>query len=133
MPVIATNQADASGQIVNVMLNGGRVTSSFRASLFAAAAREGMSVNQFVLTAAAEKLKAAGAPFDGVFAAGDLTSKNLPDPFAGSNHRVAIELGSGFVTEAEKAAFEALKPRSRTFFELAISLMREAVLARASR
>lgn len=133
MTVLATSQADASGQIVNVMLNGGRVTSSFRASLFAAAAREGMSVNEFVLTAAAEKLRSAGAPFDGVFAAGDLISKNLPDPFAGSDHRVAFEIGGGFVTETEKTAFEAVKPKGVTNFAWAVDLMRTAVRARVSR
>lgn len=58
--------------VVNVMLNGGRVTSGFRAALFAAASRAGVSVNEFVLTAAAEKLKASGGQFSGVFEPGDI-------------------------------------------------------------
>ena len=62
--------------IVNVMLNGGRVTSGFRAALFAAASRAGVSVNEFVLTAAAEKLRASGSQFSGVFETGDLLDLN---------------------------------------------------------
>lgn len=133
MTVLATNQANTSGQIVNVMLNGGRVTSSFRASLFATAAREGLSVNEYVLIAAAEKLKASGAGFDGVFAAGDLTSKTAPDPFVGSDRRVPLEIGSRFVTEAEKSAFEAVKPSGKAYMDWAVDLMRAAVLARSAR
>jgi len=41
---------------VNVMLTGGRVTSSFRQALFLAAGRSGMTVNEFALRAAGEKL-----------------------------------------------------------------------------
>ena len=37
---------------VNVMLTGGRVTSSFRQALFLAAGRSGMTVNEFALRAA---------------------------------------------------------------------------------
>nr|WP_289852484.1 hypothetical protein [Mesorhizobium liriopis] len=57
------------------MLNGGRVTSAFRASLFDAAAREGMSVNEFVLRATAQRLRARGASFGGVFRAGDISDQ----------------------------------------------------------
>ncbi|MEY9531169.1 hypothetical protein [Sinorhizobium fredii] len=60
--------------IVNVMLNGGRVTSGFRAALFASAGRAGLSVNEFVLTAAAEKLLALGSEFSGLFEPGDLNT-----------------------------------------------------------
>lgn len=56
---------------VNLCLNGGRVTSGFRSSLFDAANRAGMSVNEFVITAAAEKLMERGASFPGVFRKGD--------------------------------------------------------------
>ena len=62
--------------IVNLMLNGSRVTSGFRAALFAAASREGVSVSEFVLTAAAEKLRARGSHFSGVFEPGDLPDLN---------------------------------------------------------
>lgn len=58
---------------VNLFLNGGRVTSGFRSSLFDQANRAGMSVNEFVLTAAAEKLMQCGASFPGVFRQGDLS------------------------------------------------------------
>jgi hypothetical protein len=63
------HQADA---IVPVALNGGRVTSGFRAALFAAASRRGISVNELVLLAAGEKLCAAGEHFSGVFRPGDM-------------------------------------------------------------
>lgn len=58
---------------VPIMLNGGRVTVTFRQALFDATAREGVSVNEFCLRAAAEKLRAAGRDFSGVFQPGDLT------------------------------------------------------------
>jgi len=59
-------------QIVNVLLQGGRVTSTFREALFDAAHRSGMSANEFVLMACAERLKASGREFSGVFRPGDL-------------------------------------------------------------
>ena len=58
---------------VNLCLNGGRVTSGFRSSLFDAANRAGMSVNEFVITAAAEKLMQRGMSFPGVFRKGDVS------------------------------------------------------------
>lgn len=57
---------------VSLMLTGGRITAGFRSSLFSAANRCGMSVNEFVITAAAEKLKASGEQFPGVFRSGDI-------------------------------------------------------------
>ncbi len=72
MPIIPTRQRKQKDPIVNVMLNGGRVTAGFRAALFAAASRAGVSVNEFVLTAAAEKLRASGNQFAGVFESGDM-------------------------------------------------------------
>lgn len=69
MNVVPTQPRDP---IVNLMLNGGRVTSTFRAALFAAANRAGVSVNEFVLTAAAEKLLRTGSQFTGIFESGDL-------------------------------------------------------------
>ena len=59
--------------IVPVALNGGRVTSGFRDALFSTAARCGISVNELVLRATAEKLHAAGEHFSGVFHPGDFT------------------------------------------------------------
>lgn len=71
MPIVA-NERKQKDPIVNVMLNGGRVTAGFRSALFDAAGRAGVSVNEFVLTAAAEKLQASGLAFSGVFWPGDL-------------------------------------------------------------
>lgn len=76
MTNIASKPRRQRDPIVNVMLNGGRVTSGFRAALFAAASRAGVSVNEYVLTAAAEKLRASGSQFSGVFEPGDLLSIN---------------------------------------------------------
>lgn len=69
---IVAKQRKQKDPIVNVMLNGGRVTSGFRSALFAAASRAGVSVNEFVLTATAEKLCASGIRFSGVFEPGDI-------------------------------------------------------------
>jgi len=60
--------------IVPLMLNGGRVTATFRAALFDVTAREGISVNEFCLRAAAEKLRASGQRFSGVFSPGDVNA-----------------------------------------------------------
>lgn len=76
MTIIASSQRRRKDPIVNVMLNGSRVTSGYREALFAAANRAGVSVNEFVLTAAAEKLLASGRQFSGVFAPGDLHNLN---------------------------------------------------------
>jgi hypothetical protein len=71
---IVAKQRKQKDPIVNVMLNGGRVTSGFRKALFAAASRAGVSVNEFVLTATAEKLRASGSHFSGVFEPGDISN-----------------------------------------------------------
>lgn len=55
-----------------VMLRGATVLESFRDNLFDASNRAGMSPNEFVLMAAAEKLKRAGRDFSGVFERGDV-------------------------------------------------------------
>ena len=133
MTITDSNQTAISGTVVPVLLRDVKVTVGFRASLFAAAARDGVGVEEFAVRAAAEKLKAAGAPFDGVFRPGDLTSEAGPNPFVGSDRRVALEIGGGFVTEAEDAEFQRIKPAGKTYFEFAISLMRDAVLARSAR
>ncbi|APO67250.1 hypothetical protein IE4872_CH01608 [Rhizobium gallicum] len=78
MTIINTRQRKQRDPIVSLLLNGGRVTSGFRAALFAAASRAGISVNEFVLQAAAEKLRASGSQFSGVFEPGDLL-ENLND------------------------------------------------------
>jgi len=72
MPFIASKHSRQKDPIAALMLNGGRVTSGFRAALFAAASRAGVTVNEFVLTAAAEKLRASGNQFAGVFESGDM-------------------------------------------------------------
>ena len=55
-----------------LFLKGARVTSDFRNELFDAANRAGISPNEYVITAAAEKLAACGRRFPGVFRRGDL-------------------------------------------------------------
>ncbi|QIO57309.1 hypothetical protein [Rhizobium leguminosarum] len=72
MTIITSGKRRHRDPIVCIMLNGGRVTSGFRAALFDAASRAGVSVNEFVLTAAADKLRASGSQFSGVFEPGDL-------------------------------------------------------------
>jgi hypothetical protein len=69
---ITTKQRRQRESIVNVMLHGGRVTATFRQALFDATRREGLSVNEFCLKAAAEKLAASGQHFSGLFNPGDL-------------------------------------------------------------
>lgn len=72
MTIIASRPRRQKDPIVPIMLNGGRVTAGFRAALFAAASRAGVSVNEFVLLAAGEKLRTIGAAVEGVFEPGDL-------------------------------------------------------------
>jgi hypothetical protein len=69
----------AKDPIVNIALKGGRVTATFRDALFDATAREGISVNEFCLKAAAEKLAASGRQFSGVFNSGDLPTARFND------------------------------------------------------
>lgn len=57
-----------------IMLRGATVMTSFRETLFDAANRAGMTPNEFVLQATAEKLKASGRAFSGVFHPGDIAS-----------------------------------------------------------
>jgi hypothetical protein len=61
---------------VPVLLRGANVMESFRENLFDAANRAGMSPNEFVIEAAAEKLMRAGRQFSGVFRKGDLHDLN---------------------------------------------------------
>jgi len=72
----ARNDRDAKTEIVNLMLRDNRVTAGFRTALFDATQREGLSVNEYVLHAAAEKLLKSGQDFPGVFNAGDLGKTN---------------------------------------------------------
>ena len=80
MAPVASRSRKHKDPIVALMLTGGRVTAGFRAALFAASSRSGVSVNEFVLTAAAEKLRASGQHFSGLFETGDLplTNDNTP-------------------------------------------------------
>lgn len=61
---------------VPVMLRGASVMESFRESLFDAANRAGITPNEFVIEAAAEKLMRSGCRFSGVFRKGDLQNLN---------------------------------------------------------
>lgn len=56
---------------VQVMLTSARVTSGFREALFSAATRSGVTVSEFALRAAGEKLASAGVHFPGIFERGD--------------------------------------------------------------
>ncbi|WP_062017772.1 hypothetical protein [Aureimonas sp. AU4] len=55
-----------------LFLSGARVTPDFREALHDAANRAGITPNEFVITAAAEKLAERGASFRGVFRPGDM-------------------------------------------------------------
>ena len=65
-----SDRSEASA--AQLFLKGARVTNGFRDSLFDAANRAGITPNEFVITAAAEKLARSGASFPGVFRSGDL-------------------------------------------------------------
>ncbi|MEH3109471.1 MAG: hypothetical protein PGN22_05125 [Agrobacterium cavarae] len=56
-----------------IMLRGGRVTGSFKTELMDAANRAGMTANEFVMRAAAEKLLANGRQISGLFWPGDIS------------------------------------------------------------
>lgn len=64
---------------VPMMLTGGRVLAGFRREVWDAAARSGISVNEFVLRATGAALVASGATIPGVFHPGDIqyTSSRL--------------------------------------------------------
>lgn len=59
-------------QTAPIMLRGARICADLRDLIFDQANRAGMSVNEFVLTAAAERLAQRGLKFEGVFEHGDL-------------------------------------------------------------
>lgn len=61
---------------VPVLLRGAEVMASFRENLFDACNRAGVTPNEFALQAAAEKLKAQGRQFSGIFRKGDLGDLN---------------------------------------------------------
>ena len=67
-----SDQFSSKARAAALHLNGARVTSEFRAALFDAANRAGVTPNEYVISAAAEKLARIGAPFPGVFRLGDL-------------------------------------------------------------
>ncbi|MBB2840198.1 UNVERIFIED_ORG: hypothetical protein GGE64_003965 [Rhizobium etli] len=71
MTMVVKKRHPGKDPTVNLMLCGGRVTTTFRQALFDATAREGLSVNEFCLKAAAEKLAASGRHFSGLFRPGD--------------------------------------------------------------
>ena len=63
--------------LVPVTLNDNRVTRSFREALFEAADRDGLTASEFALRAAAEKIKATGRQFSGVFRPGDVSREGV--------------------------------------------------------
>jgi hypothetical protein len=66
----------SSNRPVQLFLNGARVTPAFREALFDAANRAGITPNEFVITAAAERLARSGASFPGVFRRGDFPTNS---------------------------------------------------------
>lgn len=58
--------------VVPMALNGGRVLEGFRREVWDAAARSGMSVNEYVLRACGHALVSSGANIPGVFHPGDI-------------------------------------------------------------
>ncbi|MGV0910334.1 hypothetical protein [Martelella sp. FOR1707] len=60
---------------VPVMLRGAVVMEGFQQSLFDAANRAGMTPNEYVLEAAAEKLRSTGRRFSGLFSPGDIATQ----------------------------------------------------------
>ena len=61
---------------VALFLKSARVTSAFRSALFDAANRAGVTPNEFVITAAPERLARSGASFPGVFRRGDFPTNS---------------------------------------------------------
>lgn len=57
----------ASERSVHILLRGAQVTPAFRSAIFDVANRAGMTVNEFVLAAAGEKLRKLGRDFPSVF------------------------------------------------------------------
>ncbi len=76
MTTNATKRAETSDRRAPVMLQGATVTETFRDALFDASNRAGITPNEFVLQAAAEKLKRSGRAFTGLFRSGDLSELN---------------------------------------------------------
>lgn len=80
MPLIDSNQVGETGRRVQVLLTSPRVTSAFRDALLTAASAADMTPGEFALQAAADKLRAAGHDFPGVFHVGDLDHHNDNQP-----------------------------------------------------
>ena len=76
MTFSATHQGSDTGRRVQVLLTSPRVTSAFRDALLAAASAADMTPGEFALQAAADKLRAAGFHFAGLFRVGDLNHHN---------------------------------------------------------
>lgn len=127
---LAPEPVPASDAMVAITLTGGRVAGSFRSALFSAAARAGVSVNEFVLGAAGEKLARTGSRFSSVFGADAYSSVSRPNPYEeGSSHRVALEL-TGWVPECLRIAMNKARG-DRSLFEYAVECMRADIEARA--
>jgi hypothetical protein len=61
------HESQNHSRLVQLALSSTRVTAAFRAEIFSAADRAGMTVNEFVVEATAEKLRRAGRQFPGPF------------------------------------------------------------------
>ncbi|MEZ5780191.1 MAG: hypothetical protein R3D70_00830 [Rhizobiaceae bacterium] len=132
MAATAKIEKIASDDVVNVMLTGGRVTAGFRASLFAAAGREGVSVNEYVLTAAARALRHRGARFDGVFAPGDIEPAHGCDPYnEGGSHKIPLLFTSVMIPEREHRAIMAAR-EGQNLSQWAVELIKAEIERRAA-
>ncbi|KAB0676709.1 hypothetical protein [Aureimonas leprariae] len=65
-----------------LFLRGAKVNRDFHAALLDAANRAGVTVNEYCITATAEKLMASGRRFPGVFFAGDFDIAGVDKPAA---------------------------------------------------
>ena len=77
MSDLESRQSKPRERSVPVALRGARVMETFRDNLFDAANRAGMTPNEFVLQATAEKLLASGRKVSGLFLPGDIDQMRL--------------------------------------------------------
>ena len=131
---MAEKVRDTSADQVAITVNiSSRVTAGYRAALFSAANRAGVSVSEYFLRAAGEKLARAGSRFPGVFDRETPEGVARPDPFAdGGDHLVKVDLGTGFIPEREAKAFDRARD-AQSMFQYATAAMRWNVEERAAR
>jgi hypothetical protein len=82
------SEMSGSARSVQILLRGAQVTPAFRSAVFDVANRAGMTVNEFVLCAAGEKLRQLGRDFPSVFPG--YPDERLPE----DQSSVAVETGA---------------------------------------